>query len=210
MQDNTDNQYSSFRDNIPYLFIVVILHPLLRRLYDYLCRADTYTQVRQTAPANNGFNLTQGLSVEAAADARLEQRISFDFAFALVFVTALHGFSALKVLGILYLNYKIATTVPKKYQPAATWIFNVGTLFANEIFQGYPYKDVAAFIHGNDGEGTWGAWLDSYGGLMSRWEVLFNITVLRLISFNLDYYWSINMRGGSPIEVRLHGPITTG
>ncbi|KAK8181962.1 glycerol:H+ symporter [Phyllosticta capitalensis] len=181
--DNTDHQYSSFRDNIPYLFIVVILHPLLRRLYDYLCRADTYTQ--------------------AAADARLEQRISFDFAFALVFVTALHGFSALKVLGILYLNYKIATTVPKKYQPAATWIFNVGTLFANEIFQGYPYKDVAAFIHGNDGEGTWGAWLDSYGGLMSRWEVLFNITVLRLISFNLDYYWSINMRGGSPIEKQL-------
>ncbi|KAK7522706.1 MBOAT, membrane-bound O-acyltransferase family-domain-containing protein [Phyllosticta citriasiana] len=204
--DNSDAQYSSFRDNIPYLFIVVILHPLLRRLYDYLCRADNYTQVRQTPPANNGFQLTQGLSAEAAADARLEQRVSFDFVFALVFVTALHGFSALKVFGILYLNYKIATTMPKQYMPTVTWIFNVGILFANELFQGYPLKDVAAFIHGNNGEGTWGAWLDGYGGVMSRWEVLFNITVLRLISFNLDYYWSINMRGGSPIEKKQLDP----
>jgi D-alanyl-lipoteichoic acid acyltransferase DltB (MBOAT superfamily) len=36
---------------------------------------------------------------------------------------------------------------------------------------------------------------------MSRWEILFNITILRLISFNLDYYWSLDRRSGSPIEV---------
>lgn len=47
----------------------------------------------------------------------------------------------------------------------------------------------------------WGAWLDSYGGLVARWEVLFNITILRLISFNLDYYWSIDKRGANGLEV---------
>ena len=53
---------------------------------------------------------------------------------------------------------------------------------------------------------NWGAWLDSYGGIMPRWEVLFNITVLRLISFNMDYYFSLDRRSGSPIEVSFNLP----
>jgi hypothetical protein len=48
---------------------------------------------------------------------------------------------------------------------------------------------------------NWGSWLDSHGGIMPRWEILFNITVLRLISFNLDYYWSLDRRAESPLEV---------
>lgn len=200
--DNSDGQYASFRDNLPYLFVIALVHPFLRKAYDYLCRADSYTQVRQTS-APNGLQLTHGLTAHAAADARLEQRVSFDFGFAIVFILALHGFSALKVLLILYLNYKITTSVPKNYIPAAAWVFNICTLFSNEIYRGYPFTNIAAFIHGGDGSGTWGAWLDSYSGLNSRWEVLFNITVLRLISFSMDYYWSLNMQGGSPIEKQL-------
>ncbi|GME35176.1 Membrane bound O-acyl transferase MBOAT [Neofusicoccum parvum] len=209
--DNSDGQYSSFRDNVPYLFVVALLHPLLRKCYDYLCRADSYTHVRpNTTPDRH--HLTQGLTLHAAADARLEQRVSFDFGFALVFIFALHGFSATKVLLILYLNYKIATTLPKKFIPAATWIFNICTLFSNDIYRGYPFTKIAASIHGGDGAGTWGGLLDDYGGLIPRWEVLFNITVLRLISFNMDYYWSLNMQGGSPIEVSFseaHSPFVT-
>jgi hypothetical protein len=137
----------------------------------------------------------------------LEQRASFDFGFALIFLVALHGFSAIKVLTILFANYCIATRLPRKYAPAATWIFNVSTLFANELSEGYKYAKMAAYISpiAVDGAETslhsWGSWLDSYGGIMSRWEILFNLTVLRLISFNLDYYWSLDRRGGSPIEV---------
>ena len=36
---------------------------------------------------------------------------------------------------------------------------------------------------------------------MSRWQILFNITTLRLISFNLDYFWSF--RNGTTLEVRI-------
>ncbi|KAF2144717.1 uncharacterized protein K452DRAFT_349743 [Aplosporella prunicola CBS 121167] len=207
--DNSDAQYSSFRDNVPYLFLVVIIHPLLRRVYDYLCRADTYTQVRPTSTASPNGQLTMGLSAHAAADARLEQRISFDHVFALVFLFALHGLSAVKVFLILYVNYKIATALPRSYVPVATWTFNIATLFANELYRGYPFADIAAFVGPGtaaSSEDNWGAWLDSYGGLMPRWEVLFNITVLRLISFNMDYYWSWNMRGGSPIEKKQLDP----
>lgn len=107
------------------------------------------------------------------------------------------------------MNFCIATRLPRKYIPAATWIFNIATLFANELAGGYKFANIAAYLTPLEGPGphdtnldhNWGAWLDSYGGIISRWEILFNLTVLRLISFNMDYYFSLNMRGGSPIEV---------
>jgi hypothetical protein len=115
----------------------------------------------------------------------------------------------LKIVIILYINYCIATQLPQKYVPAATWIFNISTLFANELSEGYKFEKMAGFISPLDPTAldsksllhSWGSWLDSYGGIVSRWEIQFNLTILRLISFNLDYYWSLNRRNGSPIEV---------
>jgi len=142
----------------------------------------------------------------------MNQRASFDYGFALVFLAALHGFSALKVILILYLNFSIATRLPRQYVPIATWIFNIGTLFVNELCDGYKFAKIAQLISLAGQESlekgselqNWGTWLDSYGGIMSRWEILFNITVLRLISYNMDYYWSLNRRAGSPLEVYLY------
>lgn len=42
---------------------------------------------------------------------------------------------------------------------------------------------------------------------MPRWEVLFKVTVLRLISFNMDHYWSLEYPAGSAIEVSFYFPI---
>ena len=116
------------------------------------------------------------------------------------------------------MNFCVATRLPRKYVPAATWIFNIGTLFANELADGYKFTKIAAYFSPLDGAAAQeessahnlGAWLDSYGGIMSRWEILFNLTVLRLISFNMDYYFSLTRRGGSPIEVCGHPSITAG
>jgi membrane-bound O-acyltransferase GUP1_2 len=204
MQDVSDAQYHSFRSNVPYLALLLIFHPILRRLYD------TFRPVpsRSNSPKPNGNSYISA----AEGEAHLEQRASFDFGFAFIFLAALHGFSALKIVIILYINYCIATQLPRKYIPAATWIFNICTLFANELSEGYKFEKMAQFISPLEGVGlnstsllhTWGSWLDSYGGIISRWEIQFNLTVLRLISFNLDYYWSLGRRGGSPIEVCCH------
>ncbi|KAL3460457.1 MBOAT, membrane-bound O-acyltransferase family-domain-containing protein [Aspergillus heterothallicus] len=188
--DNSDAQYSSFRDNIPYLLILLFIHPLLRRVYEYYTRSGT----------NNCS------SVAAAGDTRMAKRISFDFYFALIFITALHGVSAAKVLAILLTNYKIAKSLPRKYIPAATWTFNITTLFANEICGGYPLTRVVAYWTSTADDSAllqWARNLDSFGGLMPRWEILFNITTLRLISFNMDYYWSLDYPAASPIEKQL-------
>lgn len=199
--DATDTQYRTFRENLPYLTALLIFHPLLRRLYNLVVYKVNDSALRTLRPTPE------------EADQRLNQRASFDFGFAIIYLLALHGVSVLKILAILYLNYQVATTLPRKSVPVATWVFNVGILFANDICKGYRFRDMASFLwvvlsggmidESNSGLVNWGAWLDSYGGLMGRWEILFNITVLRLISFNLDYYWSLDRRPNSPVEKQL-------
>jgi len=167
--------------------LVVILHPLLRKAYNHFKPLPTSETSRP----------------EKLGEARLQQRVSYDLVFATIFLFVLHGFSALKVFFIICTNYTLATSLPKQYIPTLTWLFNIAVLFANELCSGYPYARVAQVLSfGDQPPLNWGVMLDSYGGLVPRWEVLFNLTVLRLISFNLDYYWSLDQRGGSPVEVR--------
>ena len=207
--DNSDQQYASFRDNVPYLFVVLTLHPLLRRLYDSIRNNEPDPSAKPIP--DSADSLESSAAESATADGRMNQRISFDVGFSVIFLLALHGFSALKVLLILYINFTLVTRLRKEYVPMVTWIFNIGILFANELAKGYLYSDIANIVlpqqasaesaieHGP--KANWGAVLDSYGGLIPRWEILFNVTVLRLISFNFDYVWSLNRGTSSPVEV---------
>lgn len=170
---------------------------MVRRIYQtYMSRNDTASKPSKP-------------SVAAAGDAQLEQRMRFDFGFGLVFITALHGVSALKILAILFINYKIGKNTPRKYAPAVTWTFNIFILFANELLGGYPLERIAMFFTSGSGASDekgsllvqCAQALDNLGGIMPRWEVLFKVTILRLISFNMDYYWSVDYPSTSPIEV---------
>ena len=191
--DNSDVQYGGFRGNLPYLAIIVVLHPLLRRAYE----------------AWNGKR--EGGGVKTTADARMEARLRFDVAFAAVYLLGLHGISAFKILLILYLNFEVATALPVSVVPVATWTFNVGILFTNELCRGYSAADLAALLLPSTitvdstppASHVWGAWLDSFGGLLPRWEILFNITVLKMIAFNFDRLWSLDRRAASPVEVQV-------
>ena len=175
--------------------LLVIFHPLLRQLYNSLTASSTKTE-----------------RPDDVASVRLSHRINFDIYFAIILVCILHGFSALKVFAILYINFLLAKGLKRQYIPWAAWIFNVGILFANETFQGYRFAAIMETIAklplpvDPNVLVRWGVWLDRHGGLIPRWEVLFNITVLRLISFDMDYYWSLNDRGSSPVEVGSTGP----
>ncbi|KAK4181738.1 putative glycerol transporter protein [Triangularia setosa] len=193
--DNSDAQYRTFRKNLPAMAGLLLFHPLLRKLWNGV-----------TMNKNVGENSAEG------AEMKLRQRTSFDYAFALLFLMILHGFSAIKVLTILGLNYTVAKSLPRRYIPAATWVFNICTLFANELCSGYKFGYIARLLTGTlgldernmsvdlPGLVRLGEWMDGFGGLMGRWEILFNITVLRLVSFNLDYYWSLDRSAGEVVE----------
>ncbi|KAI8719677.1 hypothetical protein NCS52_00749000 [Fusarium sp. LHS14.1] len=197
--DVSDAQYHVFRTNMPYMGALLLFHPLLRKLWN---------KVNPLPERSQGGR------------SRLDQRASFDFTFAILFLFVLHGLSAFKIFFILWTNYQMATKLPRKYVPAATWIFNVGILFANELTQGYRLRILASFISpptmgvvGNrvrpiDSElMSLGASIDNiFKGILARWEVLFNLTILRLISFNLDYYWSVDRSNSNALEKKQLDP----
>ena len=168
--------------------MAVFLLPLLRRAYE-----------RYTLPKASPLASINS----ATAEARLQHRLAFDFVTGLIYVIALNGTSIFKIILILFVNFRIATALPRHAVPAATWIFNVGLLFANELGQGYRYSVLGqALVPFFPAAGDWGKYLESYSGLNPRWEVLFNLAVLRMVSFNFDYYWSLDQsRAGSPLEV---------
>ncbi|KAF8438295.1 MBOAT, membrane-bound O-acyltransferase family-domain-containing protein [Terfezia claveryi] len=179
--DNSDNQYENVRDNLPILFAVLFFHAGLRRVFDKL--------------------YLRGTSQETA-DQRLSRRINFDLIFSFIFLAFLHGLSIFKLLFILTINYVIAMKYAGTIaNPILTWIFNIGMLFLNEMFQGYRFAHMLPWLAAGEG-GGFGHAMDELGGFMPRWEIHFNITMLRLVSFNMDYYWSHHHEGGSVMEKR--------
>ena len=197
------------------MVVLLLTHPLLRIAYSYFYPITTTSNpgTAENSTKPNGYLAKP--SEEAQADARLQQRTTFDVLYGIILLTGLHGVSVLKILLILYINYSIAKGLPRKRIVLATWVFNVGILFANELCGGYQFAVLAKSLSLSGAEEksigqsdkNWGAILDSYGGLVSRWEILFKITVLRLISFNSDYAWSLDRSTGSPVEVSNTHPL---
>lgn len=125
----------------------------------------------------------------------------FDVIFALVFLTVLHGSSIFKILFLLVVNYSIALFCGNSVRgPAITWVVNIAILFLNELCDGYRYATIFPGILAGEGFGV-GKALDNWGGLMPRWGIHFNITMLRLVSYNMDYYWSFSKSDSSVMEV---------
>ena len=193
--DNSDRQYASFRNNIPILFALLALHFVLRRIFNFVFR-----RAFPTPPQNSSYRPNHNFT----------RRKLFDIIFALIFLTALHSLSVIKILVILLLNFSISFFHPSSILvPIITWVFNIGVLFANEYFKGYKFCEILPFLIAGEGEGV-GYRMDHFmgGGILNRWEVSFNITVLRLISYNMDHYWAAvrweegaEREAGSVIEV---------
>ncbi|EPQ53946.1 MBOAT-domain-containing protein [Gloeophyllum trabeum ATCC 11539] len=116
------------------------------------------------------------------------RRIFFLSTFSVLMLMGLHGSSAIKVLLIITLNYWIAKSFRgSKLTPLLTWVFNTIILFANERNEGYKFAVLHPSLE----------FLDDIGGAYPRWHVSFNITMLRLVSFNMDYFWACNGTGAA-------------
>lgn len=101
---------------------------------------------------------------------------TFNLFFSFVFLFVIHGVNTFKILAILAINYQISTKTHGKTAKVLTWVFGVSILFANELLEGYPFRKIFPPL----------AFLDAYGGLMPRWDVNFNFSMLRMVSFNID------------------------
>lgn len=124
-------------------------------------------------------------------------RTNFNLVFSVIFLLVIHGINFFKILAILYINHLISTHTTGRTNRIITWTFGIAILFANELFEGYPFRKIFPPL----------SILDSYGGLMPRWDVNFNFSMLRMVSFNIDkdqalVYWN-ETKGSSDKDVSI-------
>ncbi|XAO24989.1 hypothetical protein I312_103798 [Cryptococcus bacillisporus CA1280] len=135
--------------------------------------------------------------VTSSLQARLapspSSRARFITLFSTFMITLLHGTSAIKIIVLLALNYHVSKfpTSPliRKLWPWLIISGNMMILFFNERWEGYKFES----LHADLGV------LDTYSGLLPRWHVSFNITMMRLVSFGLDYLWREPSDNTSPL-----------
>ncbi|KAI7866329.1 MBOAT, membrane-bound O-acyltransferase family-domain-containing protein [Spinellus fusiger] len=105
------------------------------------------------------------------AGTQISRRLRFSLTASLVAITIFHGTSILKILAIISTSYAIGKcTGGSRWNPVLTWGFNLLALFMNEWYKGYSFASLESRL----------AW-------MMACSIQF--TMLRLISFNMDYYW---------------------
>ncbi|KAJ2161399.1 glycerol transporter [Coemansia sp. RSA 552] len=106
----------------------------------------------------------------------------FPCAFATVFVVVLSGASVVFILLLTAGSYALTKAFGgRRWAPLVFWVYNLGMLFANEHFRGYSFAHIAAPL----------APLDHWRGVLRRWDVTFNLTMLRMVSFAMDYHWRV-------------------
>lgn len=104
----------------------------------------------------------------------INKRTYFDFGFGLIFLCAAHGTNSLRILIFVLINYLISKFVPNyKLALGLTWFYGILTLFINDKMYNVPFG-ISFIDHG-------------FKGIIERWDVFYNFTLLRMISFNADY-----------------------
>ncbi|KAI9480837.1 MAG: MBOAT, membrane-bound O-acyltransferase family-domain-containing protein [Benjaminiella poitrasii] len=141
--------------------------PLLLALaFIYFVTSRLYDRLIQSTYAKN-------------CDSRVKRKTTFNLIVSLIVITSLHGTGLIKVLVIITTSYILGRIGRgSKWNPFLTWTFNLWVLFMNERYNGYTFESLFGL-----------AWMDHYQGLLPRWHILFNFTMLRLVSYNMDYYW---------------------
>ncbi|KAI3402974.2 GUP1 [Candida oxycetoniae] len=109
----------------------------------------------------------------------IKKRSYFDLGFGIIFLIGAHGVNVLKICMHLTISYLIGKYVKNRRMAIwMTWIYGVSTLFFNDWYGtfkfGIPFLD------------------KGFKGIIARWDVFYNFTLLRMISFNLDYIESEN------------------
>lgn len=111
-------------------------------------------------------------------------RTSFDLICGLIFLFAIHGFNCLKILFHVTIEFFLGKVAKKSHRLGIIllWIYGVSTLFINDKYRLVRFGQLWSPL----------SFMDSFTGLVARWDVFFNFTLLKMLSFNLDYIKRMN------------------
>lgn len=110
----------------------------------------------------------------AVAAAVPHARPRFDLVFGLLYVVALHGTNVVRIVVHVVAMYAMAKHIANpRAAKAALWTYGILTLFANEKLR--HYRTHVGFLD------------NGFHGIVPRWDIFYNFTLLRMLSFALDY-----------------------
>jgi D-alanyl-lipoteichoic acid acyltransferase DltB (MBOAT superfamily) len=106
-------------------------------------------------------------------------RLNFDLGFGILFLIAVHGFNCIRILCHVIIAFFIPRILNKNPRLAQIilWVFCISTLFINDKYRHIRFEQIWSKL----------AFMDKFRGLIARWDVFFNFTLLRMLSFNIDY-----------------------
>ncbi|MBW0528794.1 hypothetical protein O181_068509 [Austropuccinia psidii MF-1] len=164
--DNSDSQYRRFRLGLPQLILLLLTYLSLSKL------------------SNHYIKLS---------------RTHFQTIISSIILIALHGTSVLKIFLIVLINFYLIKALPVQFKSNQNhqnhsflsiifnpwiliWSINLLFLFSNDYFDGYRFRHISTHLSFLDDK--------KLRGLIPRWQIGFNISMLRLISFSFDYLWA--------------------
>lgn len=106
-------------------------------------------------------------------------RLNFDLGFGLCFLIAVHGSNCIKIIFHVTVAFLIARLLKNKPMAAKSilWVYCISTLFINDKYRMVGFGQAWSVL----------SFMDDFRGLIARWDVFFNFTLLRMLSFNIDY-----------------------
>ncbi|GAM17403.1 hypothetical protein SAMD00019534_005780 [Acytostelium subglobosum LB1] len=117
----------------------------------------------------------------------INSRLLYYIIASLLFLLFVHGSSTIIIVAIALSNFGISRFFARSsLLPLVTWAFNGFILWTSYIYSGYQFSSLAIL-------GSYGPLLDSYHGSLA-WETYFKMSMLRFISYNMDYYWMMMKR----------------
>lgn len=113
------------------------------------------------------------------------ERTWFDVGFGVVYLFALHGVNVVKIFLHVFVMYTFAKRVTEvKLAKVLLWVYGIATLFIND-----RYWNASFHLDVID---------NGFKGIIPRWDVFYNFTLLRMLSFGLDYLEKINSAPSEP------------
>ena len=112
-----------------------------------------------------------------------KRKSSVQFFFSIAVLLVLHGSNVLKIFLIIGPCYLVGKNSPRAgrffwISPALTWSIIIASLFIIEWYR-WEFASISSFLY----------FLDKFKGVYRRWNIIFNMSCLRIISFNLEHYW---------------------
>lgn len=172
LRDDSDYQYRLFRDYLPMIFALILAYTLC---------SHAVSGVANIVQCN-------------ATQRRIVRKWFLGIASGVV-IAALHGTNSLKLVAIALGNYALVHIgtkhLPRQATSALVWLYNCGVLFLVFYLEGVPYERISPAL----------APLDNYRGLLERWYISYNFSMLRHISYALDYLWALGCENEPTTEL---------